>query len=282
MRRLAAFAAVALVCAGILMALLSPITVLNAVAWALGGYALEADIAYAPGARHELDLYRPDHALTGAPVIVFFYGGGWDSGDRAMYRFVAAALARRGFTVAVPDYRLYPEARFADFMDDAARAVAFVQQRVASGAPTILMGHSAGAHIAAMLSLDGEWLGRYGLSPSRDVAALVGLSGPYDFLPLTSPTLKAIFGPESGLAATQPIHFVSHAAPRAFLATARDDSTVDPGNTERLAARIRSAGGDVEEHIYDRLNHQTMIGVFSVPLRPLAPVLDDVEAFIRR
>ena len=262
------------------MALLSPVTWLNVVARLAGGYDVTTDLAYAAGPRQRLDIYRPAEGYACSPVIVFFYGGGWEGGDKAMYRFVAAALANRGFTVAVPDYRVHPEARFADFMDDAARAVAFVRERLE--APVTLVGHSAGAHIAAMLALDRAWLGRYGLSPDRCVAALVGLSGPYDFLPLTSPTLQRIFGPPAGLAATQPISFARADAPPAFLATSRRDSVVDPGNTERLAAAIRSRGGVVESRIYDRLSHETTIGAFSPPLGLLGPVLHDVTGFIRR
>src|SRR5690606_8092714 len=58
------------------------------------------------------------------PVLVFFYGGGWDSGDRGHYGWAAHALAARGFVVAVPDYRLVPTVRFPGFIEDAAAATA--------------------------------------------------------------------------------------------------------------------------------------------------------------
>lgn len=261
---------------------LFPVAALNLVAGAAGGYVLETDISYGPGERHRLDLYRPARDSGSAPLVVFFYGGAWEDGDRSDYRFVGAALAARGFTVAIPDYRVYPQVRFPDFLRDGARAVAFVRRVAGPDRPLVLMGHSAGAHIAAMLALDAQWLGAFGLDPALHIGALVGLSGPYDFLPLTSARLEAIFGPEERLAATQPIAFATAAAPRSFLATGRHDTTVDPGNTERLAARIRSVGGVVERRIYDRLNHRTILGSFAAPLRPLAPVLDDIVAFLRR
>ncbi len=262
-------------------AALAPVGALNLIARLGGGYALERDIAYGPLPRQRLDVYRPRRAPAGAPVAIFFYGGSWDSGDKAMYRFVGAALANRGIVTVIPDYRVYPDVRFPTFLEDAARAVASARRSVSPGAPVFLIGHSAGAHIAAMLALDPQWLAGEGLTPQHDVAGLVGLSGPYDFLPLHSATLKAIFGPPETLGRTQPINFVGAGAPPAFLATGRGDTVVDPDNTRRLAERIRSAGGDVETRIYDRVSHQTMIGAFSFPLRPLAPVLADVAAFIR-
>ena len=272
----------AIIAALALIGWLFPVAALNLAARAAGGYRLDCDIAYGPAERHRLDLYRPADGSGSSPVVVFFYGGAWEDGEKGDYRFVGAALAARGFTVAIPDYRVYPEARFPDFLRDGAGAVAFLRREAGSDRPLVLMGHSAGAHIAAMLALDPQWLGDLGLDPARDIEALVGLSGPYDFLPLTSSRLKTIFGPEDRLATTQPITFVTPAAPRSFLATGLNDTTVDPGNTKRLAARIRSQGVFVESRIYDRLDHQTILGAFAAPLRPLAPVLDDVVTFIRR
>ncbi|TAM98302.1 MAG: alpha/beta hydrolase, partial [Rhizobiaceae bacterium] len=124
--------------------------------------------------------------------------------------------------------------------------------------------------------------GGVGLDANRDLAAMIGLAGPYDFLPLHSEALKEIFGPEPGLVATQPINFVEADAPSAFLATGRHDRSVDPGNTVRMASRIRSAGGEAETKLYDRVSHRALIGAFAWPLRFLAPVLDDVVDFARR
>ena len=143
----------------------------------------------------------------------------------------------------------------------------------------IVMGHSAGAHIAAMLAFDRKWLAKVSLDAGIDLIAMIGLAGPYDFLPLHSETLKEIFGPEERLVTTQPINFVEKGAPPAFLATGRNDRTVDPGNSIRLAERIRLFGGESRVKLYDRVNHRTLIGALARPLRFLAPVLDDVVGF---
>ena len=219
-----------------------------------------------------------------APVVVFFYGGNWQEGEKSTYRFVGAALAARGLVAIIPDYRIYPEVRFPGFIEDGARAVRWARDHAAEfgGDPgrVVVMGHSAGAYIAAMLAYDRQWLAAVDLDPDRDVRGLVGLAGPYDFLPLHSDTLKIIFGPDDRLAATQPINFVEGAAPPAFLATGRDDDMVDPGNVTRLGRRISEKGGAVTVKFYDGVGHRMLIGAFAAPLRPLAPVLRDTVGFI--
>lgn len=289
--RAALVIAFALLMIGTARAAEGPVALLNALS-RLEPVRADTGIAYAEGPRHRLDVYTPVSVGGNAPpannlpVIVFFYGGSWDSGERAMYRFVGATLASRGMVVVIPDYRVYPEVRFPGFLQDGARAVRWAKANAAryGGDPDrlILMGHSAGAQIAAMLAFDRQWLGAAGLSPQRDVAGLVGLAGPYDFLPLRSARLKTIFGPPAERWRSQPINFVTGAAPPAFLAAGGRDTTVDPGNSTRLAERIRAKGGEAELKIYEKLDHRLILGAFSPPLRLLAPVLDDVTGFVAR
>jgi acetyl esterase/lipase len=260
--------------------------ILNAIA-AMAPVERSVGNAYGPGARHRLDVYlpakRPDTAL---PVAFFLYGGGWDSGERSMYRFVGSALASHGFVTVIPDYRVYPETLFPGFIQDAALALRWTANTIAGlgGDATrlALVGHSAGAHIAAMLAFDRRWLGHVGLSSASFVRAWVGLAGPYDFLPLHSPVLQTIFGPEAGLAATQPINFVGPVSPPTLLLTGGNDTVVDPQNSARLFRRIRQEGGDAVHKLYPRLGHAPLIGTFSPVLRALAPALRDTVAFLRQ
>lgn len=249
------------------------------------GWQLHADIPFQSGPRGKLDVYKPAGSPAAlAPIIVFFYGGSWQGGSREIYRFVGASLAARGFVTVIPDYRVYPKARYPDFLDDAAQAVRFVRDNAErwQGNPRhlILMGHSAGAYIAAMLTFDRRWLNAVDLDPGSDVAGLAGLAGPYDFLPVVDPILQNIFGGADRID-TQPIRYVATGAPPSFLVAPRKDGVVSPGNTKRLAAHIRGLGSDVTERFYSRVGHLSIIGAFSPLLRFLAPVLDDVVAFAR-
>lgn len=246
------------------------------------GFDVTKSVAYGDGPRRTLDVYRP-LAADGAPVVVFFYGGSWQSGRKAIYRFVAKALARRGFVTVVPDYRVYPEVSYPGFIEDSAHAVRWASDNAArfGGDPgkLFVMGHSAGAYNAAMLALDRRWLAAVGLDPNDDIAGLIGIAGPYDFLPLVDETLVTIFGGAERIE-TQPITHVAAGAPPALLLTGARDKTVDPGNATRLAARLEQTGGEATATTYPSVSHLTIVGTFAWPLRFLAPVLDDVDAFI--
>ena len=201
---------------------------------------------------------------------------------------MAAALARRGLIVVVPDYTLYPEAGFPRFLEDSAAAVAWTAAWARRAFPTdgtanriVLMGHSAGAHIAAMLAYDARWLSPHGLDPRRDVAGFVGLAGPYDFLPIKDPVIQRVFA-QPDLGSTQPITHVTGGEAPTFLAVAPADTVVRPGNSERLARRLEAHGSRVTLQSYPRANHLTLVGSFSPLLRIIGPVADDVADFIRR
>lgn len=250
-----------------------------------GGVKVERDIAYAEGERRGLDVYAPKAVQPGGrPVVVFFYGGSWEFGSKADYAWVGSALARAGYVAVLPDYRLYPEARWPQFLQDSALAVKWARDHAGAygGDPRrlVLMGHSAGAYNAVTLTVDRRWLAEVGLDPARDVRAAVGLSGPYDFLPLRSRTLMDIFGPEAARPDTQPINHVDGRAPPLLLATGDRDVVVDPGNSDRLAARVRAAGGTAQVIHYPKLDHARTAGALAERLRFLAPVMRDVRRFI--
>ena len=262
----------------------SPVRVLNALA-PKAGIIETRDVRYASGDRHQLDIYAPQ-GQTSAPVVVFIYGGGWKDGKKGEYRFVAAALAARGFLTVVPDYRLFPEVRFPVFIQDNAAAVAWTRHNIAryGGDPhrIFLMGHSAGAYNVAMLTLDKRWLSAVGLDPDCDINGMIGLAGPYDFLPLHDSELEDIFAPAGDLRLSQPITFARGNAPPMFLAAGTADRTVRPSNTEHLAAAIRRDGGRVDEKIYPGVNHVKIIGAMSGVLHWLAPTMANVVSFLDR
>jgi acetyl esterase/lipase len=227
-----------------------------------GRYTSETDIAYGPAPRQRLDIYHPQNGAT-PTVIVFFYGGGWRTGEKADYRFVAEALARHGIAVVIPDYRLVPAVRFPAFVEDGAAAVRATRERFGPDAKIYVMGHSAGGHIAALLALDPRYLAAVGLNP-RDLAGLIGIAGPLDFLPITTAGTAQVFEGIGDLATTQPVTYAGAQAPRTLLLHGTDDRIVLPRNSRRLAARLQEAGAPVTLVEYPNLGHvEIMLGLSS-------------------
>ena len=252
-------------------------------------------VAYGPLERQRFDLYRPDAAASsvdpgaGVPLVVFVYGGTWNSGERADYRFVGEALAARGFAAMVVDYRLSPAVRYPAFVQDCARAVGHALEHArefgADPRRVFLFGHSAGAYNVAMLALDPRWLGEVGHAP-RELAGWVGLAGPYDFLPIVDADVKRAFDWPATKADTQPLVHASagEVAPPlpVFLGVAAQDTLVDPiRNTGGLARALRAHEARVEAPVYEGVGHATLLGALAWPLRGRASVLDDVVAFVR-
>ena len=239
-----------------------------------------ATVTFDPAHRLALDVHRPQTTEGKLPIVVFFYGGSWQSGSREQYRFVAQSLAKQGVLVIVPDYRKSPQVAFPVFIEDAARAVAWTREHCAEygGDPTriFLVGHSAGAHIAAMLGTDARFLRAVGMQP-RDLAGVVGLAGPYDFLPITDPALKPVFGPESRWPESQPVNFVDGDEPPFLLLQGDADTVVRPRNAERLAARLRSRDEPVEVRMIAGAGHPALLLGLA---RASSPVRREVLAFI--
>jgi acetyl esterase/lipase len=261
----------------------SPVRMLNALV-PEDGLKSSKDIAYGPGERGRLDVYAPvSPTPRPRPVIVFYYGGGWDSGRRGDYLFVAEALASRGFITVIPDYRLYPEVVYPAFLEDGAAALRWtfdhIEQFGGDARNVFVLGHSAGAQIAMMLAFDRTWLAHVQRDPAQ-IRGVIGLAGPYDFLPLTSARLKAIFPSAESQALSQPIRYARKGAPAALLVTGENDAVVGAGNSRRFALRIRESGGEVKEKYYPDLGHAKLVAVLAAPLRGNYPVLDDIDAFV--
>ena len=254
----------------------SPAALLNATV-PQRGYSRETDLAFGSDPRQRLDLYRPGRPAERSCTVVFFYGGSWETGRKADYLFVGQALAAAGHTAIVPDYRVWPEVRFPAFVEDGATAVRWVADR-GEGRPLVVMGHSAGAHIALMLATHTPYLAEAGVERGA-LAGAIGVAGPYDFLPLTSPRLVEIFGARDN-PATQPITFARAPLPPALLIHGLADRTVLPRNSERLAAAWRRAGAPVDLRLYPDVDHVDSIAAMAGLLRGRAPTRDDVTAWL--
>ena len=270
---------------GVLAAACSPLTLLNNLGPRDRGVRRVArDLEYGDDPRQRFDLFAPVDAGWPLPVVVFFYGGGWDSGSKSDYGWAAQALAAQGFLVALPDYRIVPDVVFPTFIEDAAAATARVADVAAQyggdSARLGVSGHSAGAHLAMMIALDRRYMAAAG-KPDI-IRAAAGLSGPYDFIPFDVPASINAFGQAPDPAQTQPVTFVRADGPALWLGHGEPDVVVESVDSTILADRMKAAGGRAEAKIYPGLNHADTIAVFSPLFRSKAPVLADMAAFLHR
>lgn len=263
----------------------SPTSILNATI-PDEGYTIHKDIAYGNNPRQKLDIYVPDNVSYKhpAPVLLFFYGGSWQFGSKDEYLFVGQALASQGFVTVVADYRIYPEVYFPAFVEDGAKAFAWVRSHIGSyggnADALFLSGHSAGAYIAVMLTVNHAYLAHEGVAPEA-LRGTIGIAGPYDFLPLEDKNLIALFSkakPED----TQPVNFVEGVNAPMLLATGDEDETVIPRNTERLASKLDIKHSPYEKRVYKGVAHTGIILSLADGFRSKTTLLEDISSFVRR
>jgi acetyl esterase/lipase len=252
---------------------------------AFGHYRRHADIAYGEDPQHRVDVYVPESAAAAPrPLVVFWHGGRWSFGDKADYRFVGAALASLGYVAVLANYRHYPQVKMPGFMDDAARAALWAAAHAgefgADAQRLYLMGHSAGSHLAALVTLDPRYFAALG-KPAPPIAGVIGLSGPYDFLPLMEADVQDMFGPPSNYPDSQPINFVRSDAPPMLLVHGLKDDTVWPKNSRNLATALAARGVPVVLKLYPKQGHADTVAALSLPARGRAPTLADIAAFVR-
>jgi acetyl esterase/lipase len=240
-------------------------------------------VVFDPEHRLGLDVYRAQ-GRTGAapaPVVVFFYGGSWQRGEREQYRFVGRRLAENGVLAIVADYRTWPRAGFPDFMADAARAVAWTHAHATEfgGDPQriFIAGHSAGAQIAGLLGTDARYLSSAGIG-MRDISGVIGLSGPYDF-EITGQYVK-IFGPPSQWPDAQVVNFVDGDEPPFLLIHGADDRVVEARDSVELAGKLEALGEPVSLRLLPGAGHfATVAGLYQDKRAP--QVLPAILGFIR-
>ena len=200
----------------VMLAACSPVAVLNALA-PRDGVITTSDIPYEPGPRHSLDVSCARQCRR-APVLVFIYGGGnWVRVEGKPRPLRQRRHGRPGHRDGHPGLSPVSPGQVPRLRRPARpRATAWTRANIArfGGDPhrIFLMGHSAGAQIATLLALDPEYLQAAGLA-QRDICGVIGLAGPYDFLPLTEPLYQDIFGPEADWPRSQPIDYVTPQAP---------------------------------------------------------------------
>ncbi len=231
------------------------------------------EVTYGAGEREKFDWYR---TADKSPTVIFYYGGNWRSGRKQDFRFVADTLCGMGVNVVVPDFPLYPSARFGAILASAVAAANHFMQVVDPEARVILMGHSSGAQKAALLALDDKLI-----VERHRLLAMIGLAGPYDFFPFSEDDHWDLFGPEEHYPRSQPVNYVRADAPPLYLLHGRDDIRVRRGHSKSLMEKQQAAGGQAAREVYDGMGHVDAVVSFSRIHRRNNPLIRDIQSYIQ-
>jgi acetyl esterase/lipase len=232
--------------------------------------------------RQQLDIFMPEKVVMGSPVVVFFYGGSWKRGQKENYKFVGHSLSSKGYVTVIPDYRLYPEVTFPSFVEDGARVLAWVSEHVEQARNgVVVMGHSAGAHTAALLTFDQRYLEAVGQS-SNIISGMIGLAGPYGFNPMEYNSTRPIFANVEVIDTARPVSFACSAkVPPLLLLHGLEDSVVIPENSLELKRRARECSGNVNYIELDNTGHFSILLGLSESFLAKEAIQSSIDTFLQ-
>ncbi len=238
---------------------------------AAASVTVRTDLDYVPTAEYasrkdRLDVYAPAGA-KGAPVVVSIHGGALREGDKTEQAFVGQLLARAGFVGVVINYRLSPGVTHPAHVEDAAHAVAWARSHAAEfgGDPRKLfvIGHSAGAYLAALLAVDPTYLAAYQMSPS-DLKGIVPVSAFfYVDRPGVAPDRpKDVWGTDAATwKAASPSSYVRKDVPPMLLLFADGDADWRRRQQADFQADMKKAGASgVETRMITGRDHSSIWG----------------------
>jgi acetyl esterase/lipase len=248
----------------------------------LSGHQRLKDLSYGDAPGQQLDLYIPHRLQRPAPLVVFIYGGNWTAGSKNIYPFLADSFTSKGYLVAIPDYRKYPQVRFPGFMHDIALALRWLNDEMprygANPLKVHLVGHSAGAQMALLLACDPVYLHKVKLSPQR-LASVTGVAGPYAFVP-GNDVYGEIFGHEPECWPMHPHRFIQGNEPPCLLLHGRRDHLVPVANARKLYCEMRRAGSPVSMKLYDNMGHLDILARMARMLGKTSDVRKSVLDFL--
>lgn len=255
----------------------APVDLLNTITPA-GSFDRMSDVSFADHSKLKLDVYRSGNEIPGSPVLMFVHGGGWEDGSKDIYKFIGDGFAKSGYTTVIPNYRVYPEARFPDTIADTAQAASWASTQFPDRS-LILIGHSAGAYNVLMTGLDPDFMSKAGGDLCANVAGIISLAGPTGIVPLEEEPYITVF-PDRFTKSDAPLNIVKHPSPPFYLLHGADDTTVYPQNSQKLSELVKARGGIAEVKIYDKMDHIEIVQYISRYFDGKDTVKDDIIKFI--
>jgi acetyl esterase/lipase len=266
-----------LVPALIMITACSPATILNSVTPS-SSFTLEKDIRFGDHPRFKLDVYQATEETEDSPIIFFSHGGGWRSGDKNLYKFIADSFTSEGLTTVIPNYRLHPGITFPDPVSDTAKAIAWTVGRFPNK-PIVLVGHSAGGYNVIMNGVKSSYLAAEGIELCKHIAGVIGLAAPTGVYPAKKEPTITIF-PDRLSKLDAPVNLLNEPTPPFLLLHGEEDSTVHPKNAEVFANKMIERGGSAQHIAYPKLNHVDLVRLLSRYFDDGSSLKSDIVEFI--
>lgn len=238
----------------------NPITLLSTgrhLFWPSSHISERREISYGLKERQKLDIYEPAEVDDDTEMIVFFYGGGWETGSKDIHRFVGRSWAEHDYIVALPNYRLAPEATYPDQMEDVTKSLDWIRKKYENFPGSIyLAGHSAGAQLAALAGFSEKWRKDAELT-NEEIEGFILLAGVYQFYPYEKADIRVrrFLGKEKYWKEAQPFNSISNSLSPVFLAHGQTDTEVLPEQSIQLHQSLTDLNVKNELLLEDGLGH---------------------------
>lgn len=246
-----------------------------------GSQKVIADMDFGSKYNSKLNIYLPKNTKESNPVIVFFYGGKWEDGSKDDYRFVADAFTELGYIVVIPDYVKYPQVKFPEWQYDAAKALAWTHNNISkykgNAKELFVIGHSSGAHIGALLTVDNKYLAAEGGNRNW-IKAFAGIAGPYHFIP-EEDDLKDMFGPQQNYKYMHVTNYIDGKQPPMLLLWGKKDTIVGEININNMLPQLQETNSLYQVKYYDDLDHISIISSLTRYKRNKSKIYEDINSY---
>ncbi|NLH47349.1 MAG: alpha/beta hydrolase [Myxococcales bacterium] len=227
--------------------------------------------------RNSLKIFAPENQVR-APVAILLHGGAWTGGHRRITAIegIAEWLAQRGVLAVTLGYRLVPNVPPTEQPWDVAHGINWIYRHVdeygGDPARIVLLGHSAGGHLASVVTCDRSYLDELG-APTGVPAGVIALSNAFDLRDGPEPASSVarrlvlfVFGTDpERRAKLSPVLFVKPGVPPFLIMRGKGDHLVPAYQAEEMAAAVRAAGGSVEVRLVNGRGHVTLFHEMTEP-----------------
>ncbi len=224
----------------------------------------------------KLNVFSPRNGDGNADVFIFIHGGVWNSGRRDLYTFLGKGMASKGVVAVIINYPLSPAADYSDMARAAASSVKWVKENIqhygGNPARIFVAGHSAGGHLAALISVQDSYFSELGIANPIRGAILIDAAGTdmYDYLkkesfPASHTFFKTFTHDENEWRKASPIYQLHAGMPPMLIYVGEKTYPFIAEGNARFAEALKAAGDAPELHILKKKKHVAMITQFFNP-----------------